>query len=60
MRKAVIIILSLIIVISLGIIINKVYLYNSDNKLYSELHKYKPRATDFKEDKNEDESEVNS
>lgn len=60
MRKAVIIILSLIIVISLGIIINKVYLYNSDNKLYSELHKYKPRATDFKDDKNEDESEVNS
>lgn len=60
MRKAVIIILSLIIFISLGIIINKVYLYNSDNKFYSELHKYKPRATDFKEDKNEDESEVNS
>ncbi|MGL5352979.1 MAG: class B sortase [Clostridium sp.] len=42
MRKVIKLILSVIIVISLGIIIYKSYQYYIDEKMYSEIQKYKP------------------
>ncbi|WP_418223307.1 class B sortase [Clostridium isatidis] len=52
MRKVIKLILSLIIIISLGIIIYKCYLYYLDNKTYSEIKKNKPEVVDFKNNRN--------
>ncbi|MDD7794504.1 class B sortase [Clostridium sp. 'White wine YQ'] len=58
MRKLSILILSLIIAVSLGIIIYKSYLYHKDKSVYLEIQKYKPNIADFKEESTVNQEEM--